>query len=120
MDEIPIVMVDDAGLIRFWSKGAERAFGHPQQDAVGQTLDLIVPPEFRDAHWAGFRRAMTSGKAAAEGNPGPFPAMAAGGKKLTINGTLTLLRRAGGQAMGAMVIFDERDMQRGPGSDFPV
>jgi PAS domain S-box-containing protein len=105
LDEIPIVMVDDAGLIRFWSKGAERAFGHAQQDAVGQTLDLIVPQEFRDAHWVGFRRAMISGKADAEAKPGPFPAMAAGGKPLTINGTLTLLRRADGQAMGAMVIF---------------
>lgn len=106
MDEIAVVMVDDTGLIRFWSKGAERAFGHPQQDAVGHTLDLIVPEEFRDAHWAGFRRAMMSGKAAAEGNPGPFPAMAAGGKPLTINGSLTLLRRADGQAMGALVIFE--------------
>ena len=105
MDEIPVVMVDEAGLIRYWSKGAERAFGHPEQDAVGQTLDLIVPPQLRDAHWAGFRRAMISGKADAEGKPGPFPAMAAGGTPLTINGTLTLLRRADGQAMGAMVIF---------------
>jgi PAS domain S-box-containing protein len=105
LDEIPIVMVNEAGLIRFWSKGAERAFGHPHLDAVGQTLDLIVPPQFRDAHWAGFRRAMASGKADAEGKPGPFPAMRAGGEPLTINGTLSLLRRADGLAMGAMVIF---------------
>lgn len=105
LDEIPVVMVDDAGLIRFWSKGAERAFGHPQQDAVGQTLDLIVPQEFRAAHWAGFRRAMASGKADAEAKPGPFPAITAVGTPLMINGTLTLLRRADGQAIGAMVIF---------------
>jgi len=105
VDEIPVVMVDEAGLIRYWSKGAERTFGHPPQVAVGQTLDLIVPPEFRGAHWAGFRRAMASSKADAEGKPGPFPVMGASGKPLTISGTLTLLRTADGQAMGAMVIF---------------
>ena len=80
MDENAIVIADPAGVIRFWSMGAEKTFGHSAGFALGQTLDLIVPTEYREAHWKGFRRAMTSGSAQAEGQVGAFPArMACGG-----------------------------------------
>ena len=105
LDDIPIIMSDATGLIRYWSAGCVQAFGHSQQAAIGQPLDLIVPPPFRRAHWAGFRRAMISSKADAENKPGPFPAMNAKGDVIAISGTLTLLRRSDGTAMGAMVIF---------------
>ena len=105
LDDIPIIMADATGLIRYWNEGCVQVFGHSQQAAIGRSLDLIVPPQFRDAHWAGFRRAMIASKADAENKPGPFPAMDAWGVALTISGTLTLLRRADGTAMGAMVIF---------------
>jgi PAS domain S-box-containing protein len=56
-----IVVADTEGVITSWSTGAERLFGHHADDAIGQSLDLIVPPEHREAHWAGFRRAMATG-----------------------------------------------------------
>jgi PAS domain S-box-containing protein len=105
LDDIPIIMADATGLIRYWSAGCVEAFGHSERAAIGQSLDLVVPPQFREAHWAGFRRAMISGQADAENKPGSFPAMNARGEAVTISGTLTLLRRSDGTAMGAMVIF---------------
>lgn len=105
LDDIPIVMADASGVIQYWSEGSEIAFGHSRKTAIGQPLDLIVPPQFRDAHWAGFRRAMIAGRADAENNPGPFPAMDAKGDPLTISGVLRLLRRSDGTTIGAMVIF---------------
>ena len=106
MDEIAVVMVDASGTIRYWSRGAEQAFGHPQAAALGQSLDLIVPVEYRKPHWAGFRRAMAAGVAAAEGKPGPFPVVAADGGIVTRSGTLSLVRSLDGSPLGAMVIFD--------------
>src|SRR5690349_17520671 len=79
MDKFAVVMVDATGTIRYWSTGAERAFGHPQAAALGKSLDLIVPVEYRKPHWAGFRKAMAAGVAAAEGKPSPFPVVAADG-----------------------------------------
>jgi PAS domain S-box-containing protein len=106
MDQTPIVIADTQGVIRFWSAGAVRAFGHAATHALGQPLDLIVPEAFRDQHRAGFRRAMASGTAGVEGQPGPFPVQRADGQVEERTGTLTLLRRPDGRTVGAMVVFD--------------
>ena len=105
MDDHAVVMVDASGVIRFWNDGAVRTFGYPPVEALGRTLYLIVPEDFRQAHWRGFRGAVASGEAAAEGRPGPFPARCADGGIRPVEGRLTLLRSAPGQVIGAMVVF---------------
>jgi PAS domain S-box-containing protein len=102
-----VVIADAAGVIRFWSVGAEKAFGHVAGQAVGQTLDLIVPPEHRQAHWTGFRHAMASGTAAVEGRAVPFPAHHAGGETSALRGRLTLLREPDGMVIAAVVVFEK-------------
>jgi PAS domain S-box-containing protein len=106
MNDTAIVIADSTGVIRFWSVGAERAFGYSAGEAVGATLDLIVPAEYREAHWNGFRRAVASGAAALEGQPTPFLVRHAGGAVDTVAGTLTLVRRAEGRVIAAMVVFE--------------
>ena len=56
MDQHAIVIADTDGVIRLWNEGAARLIGHSATDAVGQKLDLIVPPDFRAQHWNGFGR----------------------------------------------------------------
>ena len=106
MDDQAIVLADAAGVIRYWSGGAESLFGFSAAEAVGQTLDLIVPPEYREAHWGGFRRAFQSGAAAVEGQTTPFPARHAGGEILPRPGRLTLVRRPHGDVVAALVVFE--------------
>jgi len=105
LDTTAVVIADISGVIRFWSAGAERAFGHTVREAVGQTLDLIVPPDFRTAHWAGFRRAMASGSAGVEGKTSAFPVLEASGRIRNASGKLTLIRSGDGGVIGGMVIF---------------
>jgi PAS domain S-box-containing protein len=56
-----IISADHEGIIRDWNEIAERIFGHSAGQAIGQTLDLVVPEEERGNHWRNFRRAMTTG-----------------------------------------------------------
>lgn len=100
-----IVMADREGRIAFWSPGAEAAFGYRASDAIGQSLDLIVPAEFQQAHWKGFRQALESGTAAVEGQTSPFPVRVANGEVVPTPGRLTLVRRPDGAAVGAIVAF---------------
>jgi PAS domain S-box-containing protein len=105
LDNCAVVIADEEGVIRFWSEGAASAFGHTAAAAVGQRLDLIVPDAYREAHWAGFHRAMQSGQAAAEGDPGPFPVLHANGEVAAVTGRLTLIRQGQGAVIGALVAF---------------
>jgi len=56
-----IVLVGRDGRIQAWNEQASAMFGHSSATAVGATLDLIVPPAFRERHWRGFHRAWSEG-----------------------------------------------------------
>jgi PAS domain S-box-containing protein len=56
-----IVYADSQGVIRFWNHGAERVFGFAEGEALGQSLDIIIPERLRARHWAGYTATMRSG-----------------------------------------------------------
>ena len=101
-----MVLADANGVIRLWSAGAERMFGFPTAEAVGQTLDLIVPPEYREAHWNGFHRAIAAGQTPAEGSVLSFPAQHATGEIIERRGRLTLVRRPQTGVVAAVMVFE--------------
>ena len=55
-----VIISDAHGTIRFWNDAAARVFGWSGIDAVGKTLDLIIPERLRERHWAGYRHTMTT------------------------------------------------------------
>jgi PAS domain S-box-containing protein len=57
-----ILFSDAEGIIRFWNGGAERIFGFTSQEAIGKSLDIIVPEPLRARHWQGYTATMRSGK----------------------------------------------------------
>jgi PAS domain S-box-containing protein len=58
-----IVASDKDGIIRFWNPGAERIFGYTSVDAIGKSLDIIIPERLRARHWQGYRQVMATGRA---------------------------------------------------------
>lgn len=56
-----MIYSDKHGVIRGWNAAAESLFGFVKAEAIGQSLDLIIPERLREAHWVGFNRAMASG-----------------------------------------------------------
>ena len=53
-----IVYADAAGVIRFWNAGAARIFGYGAGEALGASLDLIIPERLRPRHWQGYDEVM--------------------------------------------------------------
>jgi PAS domain S-box-containing protein len=57
-----IIYADAGGTIRFWNHGAVRVFGFTADEALGQPLDIIVPPGLRERHWQGYHATMRTGQ----------------------------------------------------------
>jgi PAS domain S-box-containing protein len=53
-----VVYADAAGVIRFWNEGATRIFGYDAGEALGASLDLIIPERLRPRHWQGYDEVM--------------------------------------------------------------
>jgi PAS domain S-box-containing protein len=109
MDTHAVVVADTAGVIRLWSIGAERLFGYDVETALGQTLDLIVPAEYRERHWTGFRAAMSAGNMKLDGAAANIPVLCRDGGVRRFPGRFMCLRDAVGHMVGAMVIFAPYD-----------
>lgn len=53
--------VDTAGLILMWSRDAEALLGYSEAEAIGKSIELIIPPHLRARHHAGFGRYVQTG-----------------------------------------------------------
>ncbi|HXC55927.1 MAG TPA: PAS domain S-box protein [Rhizomicrobium sp.] len=104
MAEVAIVHADTEGRIRSWNAGAEALFGHPAAEAVGKTLDLIVPEPYREAHWRGFRAAVAARKTSQD-EPFVLPILCRDGVARPFAGRLVFIRDAYDRAVGAMGVF---------------
>lgn len=98
-----VVTVGTQGVIRTWDKGAEMLFGHDATEAVGQSLDLIVPPELAEAHWEGFHRAVAEPKL--KDLAADLPVRCGNGEVRHFAGRLVMLFDGLGETVGATVIF---------------
>jgi PAS domain S-box-containing protein len=104
-----VVVADTDGVIVSWNNGAEDLFGHSAADAIGQSLDLIVPDDFRERHWAGFHQAMSTGKPKLDRPAARLPGKCAGGAVDVFPARLVFLTDAHDRAAGALAIFERPD-----------
>jgi PAS domain S-box-containing protein len=89
-----IIAADRDGIICFWNPGAERMFGHVSGEAVGRSLDLIIPERLRRRHWDGFRQTMETGRSRyGEGDLLSVPALRKDGTTISVEFTIVLLKR---------------------------
>jgi PAS domain S-box-containing protein len=103
-----ILATDRAGTIRFWNPGATRIFGFPEADALGASLDIIIPERLRRRHWDGWERTMATGITRyGAGDLLAVPALTADGRQISVEFTILLLHDdAGGIAGMAAVLRD--------------
>src|SRR5581483_5341436 len=93
-----IVACDEDGIIRFWNPGAERIFGFTSRDALGQSLDIIIPERLRARHWEGYRHTMATGESRyGHGDVLAVPGIRKDGTSLSLEFTIVPLRDQKGQ-----------------------
>jgi PAS domain S-box-containing protein len=100
-----VIVADADGVICFWNPAAERIFGHSRSDALGETLDIIIPDKLRARHWAGYRRVMETGETDYAGRTLAVPAVRRDGVRISVEFTVTLLRDATGAIQGVGAIL---------------
>jgi PAS domain S-box-containing protein len=88
-----VVATDREGIIRLWNPGAERIFGHSAGEAVGQSLDLIIPERLRPAHWHGWRRVIDTGESRyGHGDLLSVPGIRKDGQRISVEFTIVPLK----------------------------
>ena len=90
-----VVIADADGTIVFWNRGATALFGWDADEAVGQSMDLIIPERLRDRHWAGYRRVMETGHTEYASRLLEVPALHRDGRPLSVAFTVSLLLQPG-------------------------
>ena|SRR5271165_2952209 len=98
-----IIYADRSGMIRRWNRAATTLFGFTAEEALGQSLDLVIPDHLRAAHWRGFDAAMASGALKLAGRPTLTRASHKSGRKLYVEMTFALVVR-GGAAEGSVAV----------------
>lgn len=103
-----VIICDPDGIITYWNDAASRVFGWTDDEAVGESLDLIIPDKQRRAHWDGYQRVMASGETRYGDDLLRVPSLHADGQRRSIAFTVTLLKdRAGDVTAIAAVVRDE-------------
>ena len=103
-----VIVADPSGSMRFRNSAAERLFGFTEAEALGNSLDLIVPERLRERHWAGYENTMATGQTRYAHDVLRVPAVHKDGRPLSIAFTVGILYGPQGNVSGILaVIRDE-------------
>ena len=103
-----VIAADPQGAITLWNPAAERMFGHTPAEAMGKSLDLIVPQRQQQRHWDGYTKTMETGKTKYGNDVLRVPAVHKDGHTLSIAFTVALLHSPDGKVSAIVaVVRDE-------------
>jgi len=101
-----VVVTDAEGIIRVWNPGAERIFGHVAGEAVGQSLDLIIPERLRERHWQGFHEVVRTGRSRyGAGDLLAVPGIRKDGQRISLEFTIVPFHDDGGKIAGMAAVM---------------
>ena len=101
-----VIAADQRGIIFFWNPGAERIFGYASKDAVGKSLDIIIPERLRKRHWDGYQHVIETGKSRYDhGDILSVPGITKDGAQISVEFTIVPLRDGAGSMTGMAAIM---------------
>ncbi len=99
-----IVYANREGVIERWNAAAAAMFGFSAAEAIGQSLDLMIPEHLRQAHWRGFDAAMASAKTRLGGHPKLTRGLQKSGQKLYVEMSFALVLDDAGSPLGSVAV----------------
>jgi PAS domain S-box-containing protein len=105
-----VIVCDKAGAIIAWNAAATRIFGFTEEDALGKSLDIIIPERQRQRHWDGYEKTMATGQTRYGNDVLRVPALHKEGKPLSIAFTVAMLHSPAGEVTAIVaVVRDETE-----------
>lgn len=103
-----LVRSDLNGRIVEWDEGAIAFFGYTREEALGQSLDLIVPEAYRERHWRGFNQAIATGICRMDRATTNVPALCKDGEIRAFPGRFVFLQDARESVVGVIGLYARR------------
>jgi PAS domain S-box-containing protein len=101
-----IIYADAEGVVRLWNEGAARTFGFAEEEALGQSLDLIIPERLRARHWQGYSEVMGGRPSRyAAGALLAVPAVHKDGRQISVEFTILPFHGDAGTLVGIAAIL---------------
>ncbi|TCS36824.1 PAS domain S-box-containing protein [Paucimonas lemoignei] len=99
-----VIFADARGMIRMWNPGATALFGFGADEALGLSLDLIIPENLRKAHWDGYNQAIERGATAHCGQSRITRALHKDGTPRYVDMSFAVVKNPAGETTGAMAV----------------
>jgi PAS domain S-box-containing protein len=99
------LFADRDGNIQLWNSGAETIFGYTSEEAIGKSLDLIIPEKLRQGHWEGYQRVMDTGKTRYGTELLNVPARSKDGERLSVEFSIVLVQDHRNKVFGSAAIM---------------
>ena len=101
-----VVYADAKGIIHFWNGGATRIFGFADSEALGRSLNIIIPEKLRERHWEGYEKTMQTGESRYEaGALLSVPAIRKDGTRISVEFTIVPFRGEDGRMIGIAAVM---------------
>ncbi|MDK4545011.1 PAS domain S-box protein [Kingella kingae] len=97
-----IIFADKKGVIRFWNTASKKMFGFSAAEALGQSLDIIIPEKLRAPHWRGFYATVQSGKTKHDGKATRTKALHKNGEFIYAEVSFCLIKDEHGTVLGSL------------------
>ncbi len=100
-----IIFTDSDGVILLWNKGAVEIFGFDTAEALGRTLDIIIPDAMRTRHWDGYRRVIETGETKYTGHFLTAPGLRQDGSRISLEFSILIVRDKDKNPVGVAAII---------------
>jgi PAS domain S-box-containing protein len=101
-----VLVSDREGKVRSWNHAASRLFGFTEAEALGASMDLIIPERLRGRHWGGWDHVMETGVTRyGDGQLLAVPALHKDGRQLSVEFSIQLVKDGAGRIEWVVAVF---------------
>jgi PAS domain S-box-containing protein len=99
----PVLLTDHQGFITYVNASFSKVFGWKNDEIIGQTLGIVIPNSYRDAHNLGFSRFAVTERSTVLNHPLQLMAVTKNGREILSEHFITAEQQQGQWVFGAIL-----------------